>query len=213
MVINNMKLVSYLARRYSRNSFEIEDLISVGTIGLIKASIKYDEARGKFGTYAARCITNEIFMFLRRKKYKVIVSLDGTLPVGLFGDEVTLLDTVASPNSNVEEEIVRKEDIKTAVEIILNCFKPRDAKILLNDIAGISQKETAKWIGISQSYVSRLTRKTRTELAEYMEGKKYSSSNLYTVQVTNEIEISKAGVVILRRVIDKDSLAFLPIIL
>ncbi len=165
LIVHNLRLVVYVAKRYETNAFNLEDLISIGTLGLVKAiqTFKYDK-NIKLATYASRCIDNEILMFLRKKsRLKNEVSLDEPLKCDYDGNELLLSD-ILSENENLITDGIdsdeEKEDLYEAIEKL----KPREKEILsmrfgLNGSKEYTQKETAEILGISQSYISRLEKK------------------------------------------------------
>lgn len=178
LIEHNLRLVVYIARRFENTGINIEDLISIGTIGLIKAVGTYQPARSiKLATYASRCIENEILMYLRRScKLKLEVSLDEPLNVDWDGNELLLSDILGTEADvvcrNIEDE-VDKELLSLAMEKLT----PREKQImkLRFGLAGsreYTQKQVADMLGISQSYISRLEKHIikvlRAEIAQMM---------------------------------------------
>lgn len=164
LIIHNLRLVVYVAKRYETNSYNLEDLISIGTLGLVKAiqTFKYDK-NIKLATYASRCIDNEILMFLRKKaKLKNEVSLDEPLKCDYDGNELLLGDIICENENLITDGIddhEEKEELHKAIETL-----SKREKEILNMRFGLdgkeyTQKETAELLGISQSYISRLEKK------------------------------------------------------
>jgi len=165
LIERNLRLVVYIARKFENTGVGIEDLVSIGTIGLIKAVNTFDPRRKiKLATYASRCIENEILMHLRRNnKTKVEVSFDEPLNIDWDGNELLLSDVLGTENDiiykSIEEEIDKKL-LRTAMKKL----SPREKKIMefrfgLRDGNEKTQKEVADILGISQSYISRLEKR------------------------------------------------------
>ena len=165
LIVHNLRLVVYVAKKYETNIYNLEDLISIGTLGLVKAiqTFKYDK-NIKLATYASRCIDNEILMFLRKKaRLKNEVSLDEPLKCDYDGNELLLVD-VLSENENLVVESIDDDEEKEELYKAIESLKPREKEILsmrfgLNNSKEYTQKETAEILGISQSYISRLEKK------------------------------------------------------
>lgn len=167
LIVHNLRLVVYIARKFDTTTASVEDLISIGTIGLIKAVNTFcPEKNIKLATYASRCIENEILMYLRRNnKLKLEVSIDEPLNVDWDGNELLLSDILGTDEDcvykNLENEMERKLLMKA-----LQKLDEREKKIIfmrfgLNSRNGEerTQKEVADILGISQSYISRLEKK------------------------------------------------------
>lgn len=165
LIEHNLRLVVYVAKRFETNSFNLEDLISIGTLGLIKAisTFKCDK-NIKLATYASRCIENEILMFLRKKsKMKVEVSLDEPLKMDYDGNELLLSDVLGSDPNEINESLLMDEK-KEALYKAIEGLKQREKLILkmrfgLFDTEEMTQKDVADTLGISQSYISRLEKR------------------------------------------------------
>ena len=165
LIEHNLRLVVYIARKFDNTGVELDDLISVGTIGLIKAVKTFNAGKNiKLATYASRCIENEILMYLRRiVKLKGEVSLDEPLNVDWEGNELLLSDVLGTDNDIVYKDIetgVEREMLKEAIAKL----KPRERQIMelrfgLGGEDELTQKEVADMLGISQSYISRLEKK------------------------------------------------------
>ncbi len=169
LIEHNLRLVVYIARKFENTGISIEDLVSIGTIGLIKAVNTFDPSKNiKLATYASRCIENEILMYLRRtSKIRAEVSFDEPLNTDWDGNELVLADVVGSESDVVKyiEEEVDKELLKAALDK-LTC---RERKIMelrfgLNNGIEKTQREVANMLGISQSYISRLEKKILKKL-------------------------------------------------
>lgn len=170
LIEHNLRLVVYIARKFENVNINIEDLISIGTIGLIKAINTYNPERGiKLATYASRCIENEILMYLRKNNHlKNEISIDEPLNVDWDGNELLLSDILGTENDTVQralEDDVDRELLRSAIEQL----SPREKKIMqlrfgLGGIQELTQKEVADLLGISQSYISRLEKKIISRL-------------------------------------------------
>ena len=174
LIEHNLRLVVYVAKRYDTNINILEDLISIGTIGLIKAinTFKLDK-NIKLATYASRCIENEILMHLRKKaKSRLEISLDEPLKVDYDGNELLLEDILCDAESNVYDDLDKEEENKLLAEA-LKKLKPREREILsmrfgLDGYEELTQKETSDKLNISQSYISRLEKRILDKLRQAM---------------------------------------------
>ena len=165
LIQHNLRLVVYIARKFDNTGVDGDDLISIGTIGLIKAINSFKPSKNiKLATYASRCIENEILMYLRRtSKLKSEVSFEEPLNTDFEGNELLLLDVLGTPAESVYGDIERnaeKEQLKEA----LKKLSDRERKIMflrfgLNGGEEMTQKDVADMLGISQSYISRLEKK------------------------------------------------------
>ena len=170
LIEHNLRLVVYIAKKFENAGVNVEDLISIGTIGLIKAvnTFKLDK-KIKLATYASRCIENEILMYLRRNtRLKSEVSLDEPLNVDWDGNELLLSDILGTENDvvsqHIEEEVNRK-----LLYSAMNKLEPRERELMemrfgLKSGREMTQKEVADRLGISQSYISRLEKRIITRL-------------------------------------------------
>ena len=175
LIVHNLRLVVYIARKFENSGVGIEDLISIGTIGLIKAVNTFSPSRNiKLATYASRCIENEILMFLRKaSQYKNELSIDEPLNIDWDGNELLLSDILGTDedvvNGNIENEAERSILID-AVEKL-----PERERCIMKMRFGIpggkemTQKEVADIIGISQSYISRLEKRIIKKLKSDLE--------------------------------------------
>lgn len=171
---HNLRLVVYIAKRYETNPNNMEDLISIGTFGLIKAIDTFKRDKNiKLVTYASRCIENEILMHLRKKnKRRVEVSFDEPLNVDYDGNELVLADILGTEGDIVKEEFEKNEQIRVLNEAIKN-LKEREQEILRMrygiDQEELTQKDVADKLGISQSYISRLEKRILVKLRMVLE--------------------------------------------
>ena len=166
LIERNLRLVVYIARRFENTVRHIEDLISIGTIGLIKAIRTFDGGKGsRLATYAARCIDNELLMMLRmRKKTARDVSLYEPIGTDKEGNEISLLDVTLSKQEDFAEMISRREDISKVRRLVSTVLSDREKEIItmrygLSDEQELTQREIFEKLGISSSYVSRIEKK------------------------------------------------------
>ncbi|MGI6487694.1 MAG: RNA polymerase sporulation sigma factor SigE [Syntrophomonadaceae bacterium] len=165
LIEHNLRLVVYIAKKFENTGINIEDLVSIGTIGLIKAVNTFQPRKNiKLATYASRCIENEILMYLRRNlKTRAEVSLDEPLNVDWDGNELLLSDILGTESDMIYKNI-EKEVEKTLLGQAMLRLTPREKRIIqlrfgLEDGCEKTQKEVADILGISQSYISRLEKR------------------------------------------------------
>ena len=165
LIEHNLRLVVYVAKKYDVNSSYLEDLVSIGCLGLIKAITTFDiDKNFKLATYASRCIENEILMHLRKtSKQRLEVSIDEPLNVDYDGNELLLADILSIQEDNVIDEICDDEQRKVMYKAIEQ-LKPREKEIIklrygLDNGEEMTQKDVADKLNISQSYISRLEKK------------------------------------------------------
>ena len=165
LIEHNLRLVVYLAKKYETSGYELEDLISIGSLGLIKGVKTYKVNKNiKISTYVSRCICNEILMFLRKnKRKKCEVSLEETLNYDAEGNTLNLEDVIGTDGDIVAKEYENNIN-KRFIEEKLNSLKEREKLIMtlrygLNNSKEYTQKEVATILGISQSYISRIEKK------------------------------------------------------
>jgi RNA polymerase sporulation-specific sigma factor len=177
LIERNLRLVVHVAKKYSNISYDIDDLISIGTIGLIKAITTYDINRGwRIATYAAKCIENEILMQLRcDKKNQNELYLQEPIGQDFEGNDLTLLDILEYNGDSVEEEIEKKNQRSTLYKKMSQVLRAREYKILklrygLFNSVEKTQREIAKKFGISRSYVSVPAYDKRTRAIEKITG-------------------------------------------
>lgn len=175
LIVHNLRLVVYIAKKFETTGIGLEDLISIGTIGLIKAVNTFSKEKNiKLATYASRCIENEILMYLRKSnQYKHEVSIDEPLNVDWDGNELLLSDILGTDNDvvnvNIENEVEHQ-----LLRGLISALPDREKKIMemrfgLKNGIEMTQKEVADEIGISQSYISRLEKKIIKRLKKDME--------------------------------------------
>lgn len=166
LIERNMRLVAHIAKKYQNAGEEMEDLISIGTIGLIKAITTYKSDYGsRLATYAARCIDNELLMYFRaKKKTSKDVSLYEPIGMDKEGNQIQLMDVVEGEEVDVVEEMEKCRKIKKMLKIMPEVLSGREYEVLvarygLYQKKPKTQREIAKEIGISRSYVSRIEKK------------------------------------------------------
>ena len=170
LIEHNLRLVVFLAKKYENTGYDIEDLVSIGSIGLIKGTKTYKIDKNiKLATYASRCIANEILMFLRKnKKRRGEISLEDALNYDSEGNELHLEDILGTDNDIVIKAFEDKMD-KQLLSKHLNDLDNREKQIMilrygLNNTKEFTQKEVAEMLGISQSYISRIEKKVISKL-------------------------------------------------
>lgn len=171
LVERNLRLVAHVVKKYSNTGREIDDLISIGTIGLIKAIITFDDSKGtRLATYAARCIENEILMTIRAsKKTKTEVSLHDPIGIDKEGNEISLIDILGSDCDIILDEVELKIQTKKLYQKMEKILKSRE-KVVIEMRYGLTtglvktQREIAEILGISRSYVSRIEKRAIKKL-------------------------------------------------
>ena len=175
LILHNLRLVSHIVRKYYSTAPNAEDLVSIGTIGLVKAVDTFHVENGaKFATYAAKCVQNEILMHFRaQKKYGAEVSLNETIDIDRDGNPLTYIDVICS-----DEDIVEEIDRKIMTSKMLRCVETvltsRERQIVsmrfgLGGQKPMAQREVAATLGISRSYVSRIEKSALEKLRAAME--------------------------------------------
>ena len=171
LIEHNLRLVVYLSKKYENTKVELEDLVSIGTIGLIKGINTYKNDKNlKLATYASRCIDNEILMYLRKnKKRKADVSLDESLSFDSEGNELHLEDILGTEKDIVTKDL-EENDLRKIMLKEIGKLNERDKQIMvlrygLNDTKEYTQKEVAELLGISQSYISRIEKKVISKIS------------------------------------------------
>lgn len=162
LIRHNLRLVAHIAKKY-KDSYELDDLISVGSIGLIKAINTYEQNKGtQLATFAARCIENEILMLLRaNKKHKINISLSEAVGVDKDGNELSLIDLISDKEDGVFKLVESKILSEKFVDAVKNCLTEREFRIIclrygLLSCTPLPQREVAVLLKISRSYISRI---------------------------------------------------------
>ena len=162
LILRNMRLVAHVVKKYQCPEYEQEELISIGTIGLIKAIATVDIDKGRLSTYAARCIENELLMYFRtRKKTSREVSYYEPIGTDKEGNEISLLDVIESQEPDAFSVVTAKDDTKKIYELIPNILTDREKEVIslrygLYGKKEYTQREVAERLGISRSYISRI---------------------------------------------------------
>lgn len=173
LIERNLRLVAHIVKKYGTSGNESDDLISIGTIGLIKAISTFNMDKGtRLATYAARCIENEILMQIRAtKKLQSEVSLQDPIGVDKEGNEITLIDLISNDSESVVDEVELKMQVKKLYCKMKGTLKNREKVVLelrygLLNGSSKTQREIAKMLGISRSYVSRIEKKAIKKLSK-----------------------------------------------
>lgn len=177
LIEHNLRLVAHIAKKYQNVDEDMEDLISIGTIGLIKAVDTFDAGKGRLATYACRCIDNELLMMLRaKKKTSREISLYEPIGTDKEGNEISLLDVIEQQQTDVVDRMEMYDNVKKMFRLLDECLTPREKEIILlrygiPDGREITQNEVGERIGISRSYVSRIEKKALGKLKAEFERK------------------------------------------
>ena len=178
LIEHNLRLVAHIVKKYS-NAGDADDLISAGTIGLIKGIDSFKSEKGsQLSTYCARCIENEILMLIRMtKKHNQVYSLEDPLGEDKDGNEITLEDTVGTDTDELAVQTENKVIAETIDKILKEKLSNREYQILcmrygLNNTPALTQREVAKKLGISRSYISRLENKALATVKQDVKNKK-----------------------------------------
>lgn len=170
LIEHNLRLVAHIVKKYDTKNEDTDDLISIGTIGLIKGVDSYSKKRNtRLTTYAARCIENEVLMHFRNNKKRIKdISINESVGFDKEGNEITILDILKTPAPDFALDI-HKEDNITDLKAYFSVLTDREKEIIeerygLNDKDEITQKEIAKKLGISRSYVSRIEKRALTKI-------------------------------------------------
>ena len=176
LIEHNLRLVAHIVKKYNMVDKETDDLISIGTIGLIKAIDTFDEEKGiRLATYASRCIDNELLMMLRSgKRLAKEVYLYDPIGSDREGNEINLLDIIEEAEIDIVENIMLEDDIKKLYHIVGKVLTDREREIIclrygLSNRKEVTQREIAGKLGISRSYVSRIEKKALKKLRECFE--------------------------------------------
>ena len=177
LIERNLRLVAHIAKKYQNVDEDMEDLISIGCIGLIKAVDTFDAGKGRLATYACRCIDNELLMLLRAKK-KVSREVSLFEPIGQDkeGNEIHLVDVIEQQQPDIVDRMEIANNIRTLLRLINECLTEREKEILilrygLGGMPEATQSEIGVKLGISRSYVSRIEKKALGKLREKFEEK------------------------------------------
>ena len=181
LILHNLRLVAHIVKKFETNNCDVDDLIGIGTVGLIKGIDTYSSLKKvKLTTYIAKCAENEILMYFRsNKKNSKNISIYEGISYDKEGNEITILDILKTKDPDFLEDIYIKDNI-VLLKKYLNILTPRERKIInmrygFNNSNELTQKEIAKKIGISRSYVSRIEKRAITKiLREFIKNKKYS---------------------------------------
>ena len=179
LIEHNLRLVAHIVKKYDSNIVSSDDLISIGTIGLIKGVDSFSSDKGiKLTTYCARCIENEILMFFRsNNKYSRDVSMNEAIGYDKEGNKITIIDVLKTPNVDFLDEISKSDDIKL-VSKYLDVLTDRERAIIidrygLNNKKSLTQNKLSKKLGISRSYVSRIEKRALAKiLKEFIKNNK-----------------------------------------
>ena len=185
LIEHNLRLVAHIAKKFENTKVDNDDLISIGTIGLIKGIDSYSKKHGtKITTYCARCIENEILMYFRsNKKNNLNISLDDPIGYDKEGNDITILDILKTPKPDYVDEIDTKDNVEL-LKKYLNILTPREKEIIkrrygLDKFDEQTQKEIAEYLNISRSYVSRIEKRAITKiLREFMKNNNFKNENM-----------------------------------
>ncbi|MCD7833599.1 MAG: RNA polymerase sporulation sigma factor SigK [Lachnospiraceae bacterium] len=176
LIEHNLRLVAHIAKKYQSSELDPDDLLSIGIIGLIKAVTTFDcEKNSRLGTYAARCIENELLMMLRsRKKLNHEVSMYEKIGTDQEGRDLRLMDVLESEPVDVVENLEIQKDIHRMRECMGSVLDERERQVItgrygLNGQKELTQREIAEFLGISRSYVSRLEKRALEKMRNEME--------------------------------------------
>jgi len=180
LIERNLRLVAHIVKKYSVTATDNDDLISIGTIGLIKAITTFDNSKGtRLATYASRCIENEILMQIRsNKKRQNEVSLHEPIGVDKEGNEISLFDIIENDTDSIVDVVELKMQVKKLYSKMKDVLKSREKLVLelrygLINGSNKTQREIAKMLGISRSYVSRIEKKAIKKLSKELKAEKY----------------------------------------
>ncbi len=184
LIERNLRLVAHIAKKYQSADVEMEDLISIGTVGLIKAIMSYDsDKKSKLGTYAARCIENEILMHFRaRKKCSREVSIYEPIGTDKEGNEINLLDIIEAQQTDTVEQMQKIQDLKDMQEYLDTVLEERERQILimrfgLRGQKELTQREVGEKLNISRSYISRIEKRALLKLRDALNKKRGTDTN------------------------------------
>lgn len=177
LIEHNLRLVAHIVRKYYASQLGQDDLVSIGTIGLIKAIDSYDVRNGaRFATYASKCIQNEILMHFRaQKKTMCEVSINETIDTDRDGNPLTYIDIIRIDDT-IADDIDEKWKIRRLIRFIKEELDERERRVIvmrygLGNTPAVTQREVAAALGISRSYVSRIEKSVLERMSRYLEGK------------------------------------------
>ncbi|MCI5652800.1 RNA polymerase sporulation sigma factor SigK [Lachnospiraceae bacterium HCP1S3_A8] len=175
LIEHNMRLVAHVVKKYQYTDYDTEDLLSVGTIGLIKAVNTFKPDRGsRLATYAAKCVENEILMLLRsHKKYSREVSLYEPIGVDKDGESIHLVDVIQMENEDVLEQMILDQDVRELYQAYKTCLNDNEKQVVrmrygLFGGKEYTQREIAKAMGLSRSYISRIEKRGLEKIGKKM---------------------------------------------
>jgi len=176
LIIHNMRLVAHIAKKYQNTEEDMEEMISIGTIGLIKAVMTFQPQKGsRLSTYAARCIDNELLMHLRnRRKSSREVSIYEPIGTDKEGNQINFMDIIESDEPDVIERMDKNSKICQLQKLLPEILSDREREIIilrygLLDDQPVTQKQIAERLGISRSYVSRIEKRALEKMRTYLE--------------------------------------------
>ena len=175
LIERNLRLVAHIIKKYQNVDEDMEDLLSIGCIGLIKAVETFDAGKGRLATYACRCIDNELLMLLRSKKKTAReVSLFEPIGQDKEGNEIRLVDVIEQQQTDTAERMELNESIRKMFSYMSECLTEREREIIrlrygLGDVEPITQNEIGDYFGISRSYVSRIEKRALNKLKKRFE--------------------------------------------
>lgn len=175
LIEHNMRLVAHVVKKYQYTDYDTEDLLSVGTIGLIKAVNTFKPDRGsRLATYAAKCVENEILMLLRsHKKYSREVSLYEPIGVDKDGESIHLVDMIQMENEDVLEQMILDQDVRELYQAYKTCLNDNEKQVVrmrygLFGGKEYTQREIAQAMGLSRSYISRIEKRGLEKIGKEM---------------------------------------------
>ena len=175
LIVHNLRLAAHIAKKYTSSAADSDDLVSIGTIGLIKAVNTFRPEAGRLNAYASRCIENEILMHLRAaKRNKAVVSLDDPIGADSDGNEVRLMDLLSSDEETVPDRVEITVESERALKLLDKVLDSREKQVIalrygIIDNIQRPQHEVARLMGISRSYVSRIEKHALMKLKQAME--------------------------------------------
>ena len=176
LIERNLRLVAHIMKKYYSQASDQEDLISIGTIGLIKGITTFDAAKGaRLATYAARCVENEILMYFRsQRKSSQDVSLSDYIETGTDGAALSLMDVVSEENEDLLETVSTRERLVQVRKAVQSCLTEQERQVVnmrygLNGCQPTRQREVAEHLGISRSYISRIEKRALQKLRKALE--------------------------------------------